>query len=354
MKNLVKLIFIATLVFSSSVCLAGKVEEMNELKNNILEPIITHFSDSSSMSRLTSLKLIEMQKADGKFQNLDTNALTHKRTIAMEKVYKEIGKDQYERLAKVAIFCKKYTDRPFTGTPEESTKDFLLTFVSVAWQNNFASCNIYARTVLLAIAFNNLNNVKQGKSLLFREAAAVQTESGFGDHSFVVVEGMSGTMYAIDPWIREVKILYGAKKLSDIPFIPPFIYSFTDDNQNKILNKLFRVEGEDKNTWYYDEVYVREDTKWRLRRDMSLSYQLLANNYDPDPDKKGTLQVLDMKYLENYLQFSTQPVKEKKNILHMEDIYNQLKPYFEKSWKAPYEQLFFKNTNPREEAIEDL
>src|SRR5579863_7723108 len=165
MKNLARLVCVVILVFLSSTCFAGETEEKNELEHNILEPIITHFKDSSSLSRLSSIKLIDMQKTDGKFQNLDTNALNSKRLIAADKVRQEIGDDQYKKLNTVAAFCKKYVDRPFTGTPEEATKDFLLTFVSVAWQNNFASCNIYARTVILAISFNNLNNVKQGKPL---------------------------------------------------------------------------------------------------------------------------------------------------------------------------------------------
>jgi hypothetical protein len=87
---------------------------------------------------------------------------------------------------------------------------------------------------------------------------------------------------------------------------------------------------------------------------MSIAYELFANNYDPDPEKTSNPQILDMKYLENYLLTSSPPAKDKKNILHMEDIYNQLSPYFEKSWKATYEQLFSKKPNLKEEEIEDL
>lgn len=87
---------------------------------------------------------------------------------------------------------------------------------------------------------------------------------------------------------------------------------------------------------------------------MSVAYELFANNYDPKPEKTSDLQVLDIKYLEDYSLLSSPPAKDTKNILHMEDIYNQLSPYFKTSWPVKYKQLFSKKPNLREEEMEEL
>lgn len=66
MKILLRLFCIAILIFTATMCFAGKEEEaaeLAELKSQILEPITKNFSDSDAYLRLDSLELIELQKS---------------------------------------------------------------------------------------------------------------------------------------------------------------------------------------------------------------------------------------------------------------------------------------------------
>lgn len=341
MKNFIKLIFIIVLVFLTSICFAGQVEEYNELKDNVLEPITAHFSDSSSLSRLISIKMIEMQKMNGKVVDPTHIKLMIMKDRARSEVREEVGSKRFEEMDKIIpLFCQKYSKRTFTGLQPDFAKDLLTTLVSVAWDYNVANCEAQMRIVLIALDFNRLNYAVRGQKWLFKEAAVVKAKPP-GDHYFVLVQGLSDTMFAVDPWSRKVTILEDtATKLSAIS-ADPLINDYPDPQ--KKLNKLFEA-SDDKGIKYYDEIYVRENTEWILRRDVTIGYEQFVNTFDPAP-KRATAsdKAIDI-----------QEIKDKN--LHMEDLYNHLEfP----SWQVEYKQLFIKTNvpkrrNPEDESILDL
>lgn len=330
MKNWFRFTYIAILMISSSMCFAGQKEEYDELRYNVLEPITAHFGDSSSLTKLISSEMIEMQKSGWKIKNPKATSIDM-RNEARAAVRTKIGGARFDEMDKtIPGFCKQYTERPFHGSKQEWVKDVLATVISVAWDYKVANCEAYIRIVLLALNFNRLNNA-QLYSSLFKEAAVVKAKPP-SDHYFVLVEGKSGTMFAVDPWIGQVTILDGVTKLSAIT-ANPLIKDYPPKTLNK-LNKLFE-SSDDNGVAYYDEIYVGKTTQWILRRDIPIGYEQFVYTYDPAPENAHSPErVIDI-----------QDVKDKN--LHMEDIYTHLRfP----SWKVEYKKLFVKprGSNPKE------
>jgi hypothetical protein len=239
MAKLNKLILVTALVFINTLCFAEAKEEDNELNYAILGPIITHFTDASSYTRQMSKEII-------KYQTSNKIKLDLKGTMALG-----------DELAKKAPFNddKYKCIRDKIDSMEETNSTLIAKRYLTAWTYKVEQCVGYANLALIAFEFNRMNSiVNSDKSFLFKYAVLVKAKKN-GDHRLLLVEGNSGTMFAVDPWIREVRQLYNFTKLSDAKPLN------TDDY--KQLNSLYGVVAD--GVIYYDVFYVDGNTEWELR-----------------------------------------------------------------------------------------
>lgn len=228
--------------------------------------------------------------------------------LSARTVRKRLGDERMKEIKREDERCLKYGEKFFDSS------DALATCLSSSWGYKVANCNFYSRMVMTAFAFNLRNHWVQRKQFLFKEAVMVVNKTGTGDHVFVLVEGNSGAMFVVDPWIRQVIQLEDVIKLSAFAR-HPLIVPYPDA---KALNSLFSVSYQ--GTVYYDETYVNENTKWILRRNDSQAIERFVNTYYDSTSKKD-------------------------NELNMRDIYTYLRGYFP-GWQLEYEELFPKS-NPQ-------
>jgi hypothetical protein len=317
LKKFVKLACVVAILLSTSICYAGKEEdaaaEEAQLNSEILAPITNHFSDSDSYSRLYSLALIKLQQDKyGKIRDATRKTITDEAT---EMVDTELSKDceksklcsQFENrkneMKYVENMCGKYY-----YVANEGSMDAFTSSLSLAWGHNIVTCNFYTRMVLTAFFFNQMNNLRQGKPWLFKKAEAVRTAPKTGEHVFVLIEGKSGAMFAVDPWIRKVVRLNGVTRLSKIPYEAHEDYPYENSEE---LNILFAHLH--KGIAYYDEKYVSQKTKWTIEVGLSDQINGFVHLQDNGPQRKG--------------------------ILRMRDLYMYLYPKFP-SWNLGYDELF--------------
>jgi len=145
----------------------------------------------------------------------------------------------------------------------------------LAWQLKVSNCLEYSNLAMLAFEFNKMNNILLGKPLNFKEALFINTMNNTGDHIFVLIEGKSGTIFALDPWSRTVVEL-------DPAFINLFSIKPDSDNMIQIpetLNKKLNLLYKDT---YYDVLHVREATKWYLDVGYSKKVQGFAHENNND------------------------------------------------------------------------
>lgn len=321
MKNIFRLIYIAILLLSAPMCFAGETEEEVELNSKVLVPITKYFSESSSLSRLVSLGMIEAQKKDGQIKNATEAELKH--TQILNEVIGNLDAKRLKEIAETKDVCKKYLTNAIIGNSTDSYAAFL----SNSWAHKAATCDFYTRMVITAFAFNEMNDkilkTKLKQPLLFKKIAMIQTAPGTGDHMFVIVEGNSGTMFAVDPWIHKVVKLNDFTKLSSMPDKELYEINLSDANQ---LNALFGHEYKSK--IYYDEYFVGKNTKWLLNRKFNKHAEDFVYNYDNRPHSK------------------VNPLKD--NFLTMKDIYNYLRHNFP-GWQLEYDELFAANIKSKDE-----
>jgi hypothetical protein len=261
----IKLFFIVMLILSACVCFAGPVEEWLWLHDEILVPIQSNFNDSSSSTKLISMELIRMQKEDGVIINEDN--IKQMLSLAIENLKNKKKWDPKHFMGNIRNVCGVCNHGQ---TEAECAADILQT----AWQNKISNCGEYADLVMIALEFNRMNYMKnEGKSFIFRNAVYVKAYTGTGDHELVLVEGISGAMFAVDPWIWKVEKLDNFPKLSEIKYVN------LNDSANQKLNSLFGELYNGKK--YYDVKYVNESTMWVLHRERSQDTQRYVSNYDP-------------------------------------------------------------------------
>lgn len=245
MNNVVRLFSIIIFILLIPTCLANAIEdEERELNLTLLRPIIDHFSESNSYSKIMSNKILEHEIA--------TKTQLNRAQVAILK--KQILKEH--PFTDDTLRCIHKTVHRIKGKTlsEEIAKSYLN-----VWLMKSVKCSDYAELVLIAFEFNRMNNIIIGRPLHFKTAVLIIANTDTGDHSFVLVEGNSGAVFAVDPWARRVTRLYpNFIKLSNIA---DKIYKL-GDNDNYQLNLLFGQP-------YYDVRYVNYDTKWLLKEEHS-------------------------------------------------------------------------------------
>lgn len=246
MKNLIKLLFICTLVLSYVVCYAGEADELAELQTAILIPITKNFNEDSSLTKKMSKAIINQEIATKThYKKEQIMAVIHG---IIRGGLREEDVDAYAR--EVSEVCEI-----------EPTVNKLINKYVKSWVWKKSNCVNYANFVIVAFEFNQMNKqITRGEKLLFREARYVETYGNTGMHVFVLVEGVSGTIFAVDPWIHKIVPLPVFPKLSAI-HEPIYELSGAENAQ---LSRLFGVMDKASGEVYYDVKYVNFDTKWRI------------------------------------------------------------------------------------------
>lgn len=252
MKILAKIVFASVLLVLNSVCFADALEEELELNSDILVPIICHFNDSSSLTKCVSTKLIDQQKKDKMLLN----------RFEVLSIYSNVAaslKDYGVKLDAIreASACPK-------GDKNQLTASGLANSLKLAWELKVSNCGEYSLLVMIIFEFNRMNNYLLGKPLNFKEAMFVTTKGKTGDHVFVLIEGLSGTMFAVDPWIWKVtKLEPSFMKLPDIHKGNHSLDTIDIPAQlNQKINQLYGSNS--KASTYYDMIYLQANTKWNL------------------------------------------------------------------------------------------
>src|SRR6185437_560192 len=234
--RLIKSFFIAVLVISTTACFATVEEEAAELESAIYNPIVKKFPDKeSSWSRFLSLGILEKENSAGK-----------------QFSFEEAG-DAAEEIVNKPPLNNKVVKCVIKQASEYSGKtngEMLRNMITTAWTNQLASCGNFAYMVLVAYAFNEMNNKVLSKPQYFTQAMIIKTTKGTGDHSFVLIKGKSGAIFIVDPWSQKLGVLDIFNKWPDQTALL---------NNKDELNKLFKYtfNGED---YYYDILYVNPNT----------------------------------------------------------------------------------------------
>lgn len=257
------------IAFSSAACFAGSPdEEEKELKAAILDPIVNHFPEEASYTKLMS-KAIVQYEIDKNTQLDPTGAANLKQEFDKKPPFN----DPYYKDAKCAI------DDIDVGS---STAGFTARYLSI-WQNKIISCGGYAKLVLIAFYFNMMNYQLCAAKPLFKEA--IQISSAGGDHSFVLVEGDSGTIFAIDAFEGKITRLYNFTKLSTMSGKSGLV-DLKRQEDNEQLTRIFGT-ADNNGKLYYDVIFVSEKTKWYLNgavtakiRDITKSGGSIVTLYD--------------------------------------------------------------------------
>jgi hypothetical protein len=278
--KLVKIFFITTLVFLNAMCAAEAT--------TILAPIMSHFSEASSKAKLLSKRIIEQQKVKGKqFEKKDVDDFI----AALKEKEPDFFDDMF------AQCMRNVTGATYSETYAKAYKN--------AWNMKVANCGGYAFFVLIAFEFNKMNVLAQdGKKPIFKTARLVMATAN-GDHALVLVEGNSGRVFAVDPWMGVVKKLSTRFAGLDLSRIPIDQSVDLNPEENQQLNLLFSEP-------FYDVEFVNKDTEWEIEGDKYKIIYEVAHKYDTN----------------------------------MESFYNTLRPNFQKQWIFEYAKLFPKCGSP--------
>ncbi|MCC2625148.1 MAG: hypothetical protein K0R14_1021 [Burkholderiales bacterium] len=262
----IKLLFIIVLIFSSMMCFATIEEdaaaEETELREAVLNPIINHFPVKSSYTWRVSQAILEQEKSE-------------KRQFDIDK-----AKEYLRELSEMPGF--KDTDynciwKEITEMGDRDINGFVARTI-LAWQTKVIQCGGYADLAMLTFNFNMMNYKAQGISPIFKEAVYAVVVKDTGDHVLILVEGRSGTMFAVDPWIRNVIKLPNFPGLSNINFSNGKYY--LKPQENKQLSSLF-ASADENGKLYYDVMFVDKYSNWVLDRMYSLKISCVARSGGP-------------------------------------------------------------------------
>ncbi len=261
MKN-IKLWLIVVLVFLSAMCFATKEEDIaaeeKELNEAILAPIVGHFPASSSYTWRISEAIIRYERSNKKeFSKYEASNYVEKLLATPE--FKDIDKAVCDWRA-----ISKIDARDVNG---------FVAKLRLTWRMGIIQCGGYADLAMLTFNFNMMNYQARGVKPIFKSAVFVVALRNNGDHAFILVEGDSGTVFAVDPWVRldkdmsprsgMVERLPGFPKLSTITSWNGGVYRLSQEDNDR-LNNLFGYKENGK--LYYDGMYVTKHTEWILDR----------------------------------------------------------------------------------------
>ncbi|HLX53618.1 MAG TPA: hypothetical protein VKR58_06740 [Aquella sp.] len=279
MTKLTKLFFITALAMSTTICFAVVEDpEFLELRDMILVPIINHYPEDLSFSRLVHRKIIEYEKAN-------EEQLTR---VKLDKLY-ITWMDEYPFNDEVLACMWKST----RNVKAEAIDEFYANMFLKSWQMSMANCGELSIITQIVFEFNQMNNVKP----LFQMARLARTTNDTGNHTIVLIQSNSGAVFVLDPWSHIIKKLDSFPKLSIMDLISDSVLLKSQENNE--LNKLYGIIYKDK--IYYDVKYVNFDTVWYLDNKISkLVFDIVhvRNDYMKDLYKDKSIK-------SNFLQWKT-------------------------------------------------
>ncbi len=140
MNNAVRLFSIIIFIFLIPTCLANAIEdEERELNLTLLRPIIDHFSDSNSYTRLISRKIIEWEITN-KTQLNKLGAINLKKQILKEPPFND------ENIQCIGLTIHKIKAQ--TAVETLATRNLNI------WLMKSVTCGDYAELVLIALALH--------------------------------------------------------------------------------------------------------------------------------------------------------------------------------------------------------
>jgi hypothetical protein len=265
MKFFFKFLFGLIIFFSVSICFAGEEHEF-QILDSVLKSINKHFNLSKSPTKIMSNMVLEQERALGK-QFTSKEAYSYRNGLILQ------GKAPETKLVDDIVEFSNLGAVTSTVTPEyaERAKDYFMKF----WSLDSICCGEYALYAMNAIVFENRNQTaanKDNKGYVspFKLVRLVQTQQGTGNHRIILVEGASGTIFVIDPWINKVVNL--SPRFSKLSSMSNTKLSARDDEE---LNHLYHVPAKD-GKFYYDALFVGPDTKWEVEEKLSALWCNLA------------------------------------------------------------------------------
>lgn len=275
MKVLVRVFFVSVMLVSAFTCFANEAAELRELNNMILYPITRHFNESSSITKCMSLEIMKFQIQNKRQAN----------QVDFDQLWSELESKPW--------FCEAesniVTARSHMGCPLNLVKSVSITGFAKShqtfWQLQAANCGELSEFALIAFTFNWINNEKMQQPHLFKKAVLVTTKAKTGDHQLLLVEGVSETLFVVDPWLRSVLPLKKYFPLTgfiigqEISSSPKMVDMIPlSERMNSQLTSLYR----DKDSGYYDGYSVVKNTQWVLQVAYSKRIQSFAYTYNED------------------------------------------------------------------------
>jgi hypothetical protein len=258
----IKILTVVVLSFISILCFADAAEEERELNEAVLQPIINHFPEDSSHTRVMSKMLIKYE--------MDKN-------IQLEPAAAKEKANEFAANPPFNDFDYSCAREAMQDIDTRGIAGFAAKW-GLAWHMGIIQCDGYARLALITFYFNMMNYRANNEKPIFKKAALVGTVRGSGDHIFMLAQGDSGTMFAVDPWIRVVKKLPNSfVKLSNVGLFTPKELS---PDENKLLTGLFGMADLNGKV-YFDGKYVNVNTMWVLEVSLANKIRCMAEMGGP-------------------------------------------------------------------------
>src|SRR5579863_3283393 len=265
--KLIKSFFIAILIISATTCFADpEDDEFTELKLKILDPIVHNFKKGvGSPSERLRRAILAIEEDEGR--QFTKNEICD--MVRCGDFDDAVDDDSFNKCIAVVGQLGSAID---AGVYAEQYLKL--------WENKTANCGIYANLVLWAFEFNRVNTIAQGKESRFEMATLAITRPGTGQHVIVLVQGKSGAVFAIDPWIR--KVIPFNKVIPSKNFTTKLSTGMRNialpDSDRIILNFIYSQP-------YYDAYYVDAGTVWVIQIDRSKKMVEMLHMYDSNMEK---------------------------------------------------------------------
>lgn len=258
MRKLIKAFYILILILNATLCFAGADEEEDRLNSVVLAPILKNYTISSSIEGLRHLYIKKAQIAKGRQFSAD-ELDEFLKVLAKKPPFNDYKlKCAYEDMRGKWRRDLEHGDSDHENSSDDeypaSAAEIFSENLRMSWNNKMANCGEYAYLVVIILEFNRMNIIRSKMHRFFEKVVLVHSVRGTGDHVFVLVKGVSGIIFAVDPWLRKVKRLEG---LNDIPStLIKDEEIFLNKQENLMLNEqLFKDP-------YYDIFYVNKETQW--------------------------------------------------------------------------------------------
>ncbi|MCE3268902.1 MAG: hypothetical protein K0R49_1154 [Burkholderiales bacterium] len=272
-----KLFLLSALFSITSLCFATQADDEEfELRQQILNPIYKNFESNPlhAPGKLRAEQLINKQIEEKKTK-YDYNSL-------QEVPWDEEVRDAYQALEDI-----HKARRVGVNLKELLSANFFAEEAKTAWDMRAGTCNDYADLVKIIFEFNMLNDEENETPSSFKKAIYIKAEADFsshppssGNHVFILIEGNSGTVFAVDAFENKITRLR-----------TNFIATITDkdDPEGKgvklskgvstELTELFSQHG------HFDQIFIRPQTRWRVMPAFSTLRRNQIRTYDPSMAK---------------------------------------------------------------------